>query len=153
MWPWIYWKSEAPLMGRIKKILEATSQEKFKNRVASIWGLGGICLEVIQSKEHSQAFHVVSKIPSESERKRTHLAVSLFPFCLGFFSSWFSSMPAKATYSIYTGQQRTQGIITSLEMGIYIPLQWKHSAISSPPASTTLAFFCLSLIGYGWSSK
>lgn len=103
--------------------MEATSQEKFKNRVASIWGLGGICLEVIQRKEHSQAFHVVSKIPSKSERKRKHLARKPLPLLSWLFLLLVQLYACQSHLQYIHGQQRTQGIITSLEMGIYIPLQ------------------------------
>lgn len=48
-------------MGRVREILESTSQEKFKNRVTSSWGLRRD-VAGSQSEEGAQTgFYVVSK--------------------------------------------------------------------------------------------
>lgn len=47
-------------MGRLREILESTSQEKFKNRVTSSWGLRRD-VAGSQSEGAQTGFHVVSK--------------------------------------------------------------------------------------------
>ena len=124
MWPWIYWKSATPLTGRLREILESTSQEKFKNRVASSWGLGRDVAGSHLEKEAQSRFPVISKWPSKSQRKRKYLAAKPSPLFLSRL--WALVQPhalPKPPNGVHSGGQSTQGITSSLKQGIiYVPL-------------------------------
>lgn len=155
MWPWIYWKSEILLMGRLREFRNLLPKRNLKIEWPPVGGWRGMWLEVFQRKEHSPSSMSFLSDTAKVRGRESIWPPSHRPFSSVVSELWFSSELCQNHSTVYVLESRAPRTSRIFGNGHLSHIPLPMATLRYAPFLLHLLFwlFCLSLVVYTWSSE